>query len=85
MYTGNKQYPFKFKSVDDSKGAVSLDTVAYEANSADHYTYTKGGLQTVNSRKTEIFLPHFTDFLAGKVLEDFDEATNTLPARKSAK
>lgn len=72
-YTGNKQYPFKFKSVDNSKGALGLDYIAYEANAADHFTYTKGGLQTVNSRSASNFLPQFTDFLAGKVFEDFDE------------
>lgn len=77
IYTGNKQYPFKYKSVDDSKGALGIDAVAYEANAADHFAYTKAGLQTVNSRKAATFLPHFTDFLAGKVLEDFDEITNT--------
>lgn len=76
-YTGNKQYPFKVKSVDNSKGALGLDYVAYEANAADHFAYTKGGLQTVNSRSATNFLPQFTDFLAGKRLEDFDEALLT--------
>lgn len=74
-YTGNKQYPFKFKSVDNSKGALGLDQVAYEANSSDHFAYTKGGLQTVNSRVSKNVLPEVTDFLAGKQLEDFNEAT----------
>jgi len=72
-YTGNKKYPFKLKSVDNSKGALGLDYVAYEANSADHFAYTKGGLQTVNSRSSTNLLPHFTDFLAGKRFEDYDE------------
>jgi len=74
-YTGNKQYPFKFKSVGNSKGALGLDQVAYEANAADHYAYTKGGLQTVNSRTANSILPETTDFLAGKQFEDFDEST----------
>lgn len=74
-YTGNKAYPFKFKSIDNSKGSLGLDQVAYEANSAAHFAYTKGGLQTVDVRKTSNILPEVTDFLAGKQLEDFDEAT----------
>jgi len=76
-FTGNKQYPFKFKSVDNSKGALGLDFVAYEANAADHFAYTKGGLQTVNSRKAENIAPAITDFLAGQRFEDFDEVTST--------
>jgi len=76
-YTGNKQYPFKFRAVDNSKGALGLDQVAYEVNSAEHFAYTKGGLQSVNSRKASNLLPEVTDFLAGKVLEDFDELTYT--------
>ena len=76
-YTGNLQYPFKFRGVDNSKGALGLDQVAYEANAADHFAYTKGGLQTVSSRKSVNILPETTDFLAGKQLEDFDETTYT--------
>lgn len=75
-YTGNKQYPFKFKSVDNSKGAIGLDQVAYEANSSDHFAYTKAGLQTVNSRSAKVILPEVTDFLSSRQLEDFGEGTN---------
>ncbi len=76
-YTGNKKYPFKARLVDNSKGAMSLDHIAYEANAADHFAHTKGGMQTVNSRLTTNILPEVTDFLSGKELEDFDEATST--------
>lgn len=76
-YSGNKQYPFKVKSVDNSKGVIGLDYVAYEANSADHFAYTKGGLQTVNSRVSTIIVPEITDFLAGKIFEDYDEDLST--------
>lgn len=78
QYTGNLQYPFRFKSVDNSKGALGLDFVAYEANSSEHYAYTKGGLQSLDSRAADIILPEVTDFLAGKQLEDYDEITNIL-------
>lgn len=78
VYTGNKQYPFKLKPVENSQGAVSLDTIAYEANSASHFAYSTGGMQTVNSRSAETLLPETTDFLAGKQLEDYNEVTDTL-------
>ena len=76
-YTGNKQYPFKFRPVDNSKGALSLDHIAYESNSTEQYAYTTGGLHRISSRVAVPVLPEVTDFLAGKQLEDFDEVTST--------
>ena len=77
-YTGNAQYPFKLREVTSSKGGVSLDLVAYEANSAAQFTFSQVGLQTVTSKRAELFLPEITDFLGGKVFEDFDEVTKEL-------
>lgn len=74
-YTSNLQFPFRFKGVNDSKGAIGLDFVAYEANSGSHFAFTKGGLQEINSRIAKPIAPEVTDFLAGKQFEDFDEVT----------
>ena len=75
-YTGNVLYPFKFRPVDDSKGGITLDRVAYEANATEQFAYTKGGLQAITSNKASNILPEVTDFLSGKRFEDFDEETN---------
>lgn len=72
-YSGNAQFPFKFREVDDSKGGVNLDRVAYEANSASQYAYTRAGLQAVTSQRATNILPEVTDFLSGRRYEDFDE------------
>ena len=74
-YTGNAQYPFKLREVSSSKGGISLDLVAYEANTSAQFSYSKAGLQTVDSQKSRLILPEVTDFLAGKRFEDFDEVT----------
>jgi len=74
-YTGNTQYPFKFREVTGSKGAVNIDLVTYEANSAVQFVYTSAGLQSTTSQSAETILPAITDFLAGKRFEDFDEVT----------
>ena len=74
-YTGNVKYPFKYRGVDNSKGGISLDLVAYEANSAEQFVYSKAGLQSLSSQRAENILPGVTDFLAGKRFEDFDEST----------
>lgn len=74
-YTGNVLFPFKFREIGDSKGGLTLDKVAYEANSVDHFVFTKGGLQTINSRIAQNILPEVTDFLAGGLVEDYSIST----------
>lgn len=74
-YTGNAQFPFKFREVDDSKGGISLDRVGYEANSKQQFIYSKAGLQSITSQKAETVLPEATDFLAGRRFEDYNETT----------
>lgn len=74
-YTGNVQFPFKFREIDGSKGAISLDRIAYEANSKVQYIYSKAGLQTITSQRAENILPEVTDFLAGRRFEDYNEVT----------
>ena len=77
-FTGNVQYPFKYRPVDNSAGAISLDLIAYEANSSAQFAFTKAGLQSITSQKAVNILPEITDFLAGERFEDFDEVTKLL-------
>lgn len=74
-YSGNTQYPFKLREITDSKGGVSLDRTAFEANSAQQFVFSKAGLQAINSQRAEIILPEATDFLAGRRFEDYNEVT----------
>jgi hypothetical protein len=74
-YTGNAQYPFKFREVEGSQGGISLDLVAYEANSASQFVYSKAGIQAITSQRSETILPEITDFLAGRRFEDYNEIT----------
>jgi len=75
-YTGNAAFPFKFREVDNSKGGINLDRVAYEANSKEQFIYSKAGLQAITSQRAENMLPEVTDFLAGRRFEDYNEITN---------
>lgn len=74
-YTGNKQFPWKFKEVYDSKGGIDLDLLAYEANSLEQFVYTTAGLQIITNKVAKVILPEVTDFLAGQVFEDFNTTT----------
>ena len=73
--SGNARYPFNFRKLVASGGIASKDLVTYDANTGNHYSYTTSGLQTVSLQQTQTTLPEVTDFLAGSVFEDFDEAT----------
>jgi hypothetical protein len=77
-FTGNSAYPFKFREISNSRGALTLDSIAYEGNSREHYAFSKAGLQSVDTQNAQTLLPEVTDFLAGSRLEDFDETTSTL-------
>lgn len=80
-YTGNIRYPFKFREVENSKGGISLDQIAYEANSDPQYVYTKAGFQTINTRVAETVLPEVTDFLTGRRIETYDKDTVEIVGR----
>lgn len=73
--TGNAQYPFKFRKVDEAKGGITLLKVAHGANSAIMFSYTRAGLQSITSQSANTILPEVTDYLAGRRFEDFDEET----------
>lgn len=75
VYTGNKQYPFKFQEIPSSGGGLSLDLIAYEANAPSQFSFTSVGLQTLDPKAATVILPEVTDFLASKLLEDFDSDT----------
>jgi len=75
-YTGNVQFPFKFREIQNSEGGISLDKVAYEANGSKQYVFSKAGLQALDSRGAEVIIPEVTDFLAGKRFETYNEITN---------
>lgn len=75
LYSGNSRYPFNFREIVASGGLKHLDQVTYDANSGNHYAYTTSGLQLVSTSQTQTILPELTDFISGKLFEDYDEVT----------
>lgn len=71
--TSSAAFPFKFKSVVGSKGSTKLARVTYEADFPEQFVYTKAGLQSVTNTQAVSILPQVTDYLAGKIYEDFDD------------
>lgn len=76
-YSGNGTFPFNFKSISAAGGIAISDMVCRESVGTQ-YVYSTNGLQQVYHTGGKTVLPAVTDFLAGQIFEDFDEATNTL-------
>lgn len=75
IYSGNSRFPFNFREIPGSGSLADIEQVTFDANSGNHYAYTTSGLQLVSSTSTQTIFPEVTDFLAGQLLEDFNEAT----------
>lgn len=74
-YSGNSTFPFNFKDLGGSGGIASSALVSQESTGFQ-YAYTTNGIQKIFHTGATTFLPYVTDFLAGKIFEDFDENTN---------
>lgn len=76
-YSGNTRYPFTFNDIVGCGGITSPDLLAQEGNTGNHYAYTTNGLQLVNMGSGTVALTDVTDFISGKLFEDFDDTTKT--------
>lgn len=74
-YTNNAQYPFSYQEIIGSGGVSGFNVVAFDANSTDHYAFTTAGLQSISIQSSQVLFPWVTDFLSGRVFEDFNEST----------
>lgn len=76
-YTGNARYPFDFQVIVGAGGITDYSLVTLEGNSGNHYAYTTSGLQLVSMGAAQNVLPEITDFISGKLFEDFNDTTQT--------
>lgn len=77
IYTNNARFPFSFKEILSSGGLSSPNLIGLDANSGNHYVYTSSGFQLVSTAQAQTVFPELTDFIAGKLFEDYDETTKT--------
>jgi hypothetical protein len=76
IYSGNSRYPFNFREIVGSGGIDSLNLIALDSNTGNHYVYSTSGLQIVSSSQAQLVYPEITDFISGQLFEDFNSATN---------
>jgi hypothetical protein len=79
--TGNSLYPFNFRELVSSGGAIHYEDITQDAITSDHIVYTTSGLQSISYQQANIKFPELTDFISGRYFEDFDETTNTFIRR----
>jgi hypothetical protein len=76
-YSGNINFPFVFKEVPGSGGIRHPNDVSYHSNLAYHILWSGNGLQQLTLVSTIPIYVEATDFLAGQIFEDFDDASLT--------
>lgn len=74
-FSGNVRYPFIFKEVETSCGIQDIESVTYDADWSEHYTWSSSGVQKVNKAAAAFVYPEVTDFITSKLFEDFDETS----------
>jgi hypothetical protein len=75
VYSNNARYPFAFRELLSSGGLSSQSLVGYDANTGNHYAYTTSGFQLISTSQSQTVFPEMTDFIAGKLFEDYNEST----------
>lgn len=82
VFSGNSRFPFNFRGIIASGGCSSSNLIAFDSDSGNHWAYTTSGLQRISMQQSQTVFPEVTDFISGKLFEDFDDSslqfTNTI-------
>lgn len=76
IYSGNADFPWNLKNIPSSGGVASPELVSSEQAGGFQQIYSTNGLQQVGHTGARTVFPQITDFIAGKLFEDYDIATN---------
>jgi hypothetical protein len=77
-FTNNAAAPFSFKEVQNAGGLASWEYVTPDADDTGHYIWSTHGLQFATLVKAVSIFPEVTDFLVGKVLEEWNTTTKEI-------
>ncbi len=76
-YSGNTRYPWIFVGVPNSAGVADIEYSTVDGDDGSNYVWTSGGVLKITSAGAVPVFPEVTDFLAGRLFEDFDTGSNT--------
>lgn len=77
-FSGNVQYPWIFKEAPNGSGLASIYHLTTTGDEGSNYAWTAAGLLRVTLAGCTAINPEVTDFLTGRIFEDYDSATDTL-------
>ena len=77
-YSGNTQYPWLFKEAPNGSGIASALSVASSGEDNSNYAWTSAGIMKVTLGGCAPVYPEVSDFLAGKIFEDYNSTTDTI-------
>lgn len=78
VFTANEDFPFEYKEVPSAGGIYSPYLASNEIAGGYHYAFTTSGIQRISHTGATTQLSNISDFIGGRVFEDFDDASNTL-------
>jgi hypothetical protein len=76
-FSGNIRYPWIFKSDSNSSGILNVKDVTNNVSLGEHYAWTAAGLLRVTGQGCTPEFGEVTDFLSGRIFEDYDDVANT--------
>lgn len=78
IYTANTAFPFEFRAIPSSGGVDRASHVSDELLNGAFYAITTAGIQRISATGAEIALPNVADFLAAKMIEEWNPFTGQL-------
>jgi len=77
-FSGNVQYPWIFKEAPNGSGIANVYSISRTGDELSNYAWTSAGLLKVTLSGCSAVFPEATDFLAGKIFEDYNSTTDEL-------
>lgn len=71
LWSGNIRYPWSFREIPGSSGIRKIEHVTYESNYDGHFVWSVDGLQSVTKTGAKLIFSEVTDFLSGKLVEEY--------------
>jgi len=81
-FSGNVQYPWIFKEAPNGAGLASVYQVTTTGDEGSNYAWTSAGLLRVTLAGCSVVSPEVTDFLGGRVFEDYNYTADVLTTQR---
>lgn len=80
-YSGNLRYPWIFRQAQNGSGVIKVEHIASDGDQGTNYAWTSAGLLKVTMQGCTTPFPEITDFLSGRIFEDYNSTTDTFESQ----